>query len=106
MDAAKIVGITAGISTVLTFILTFVVTKLWDAYSMQKKYRTKGAAERCMKEREEAETAINKALAEIKKRLILGNLVMADLCDEAKIPQSKILSYEKALGMKLRDNDE
>jgi len=102
MEIKAAIGIAAGIST----LVTIGGTKLWDAYRMEKKYRTKTEAEKCMAERKEAERGVLNQLAKIDKRMILGNLVIADLCEQAKIPLTKIASYEKAIGLKLRDNNE
>ena len=94
------VGIAVGISS----LITFGGTKLWDAYAMQKKYRTKAAAEQCMSDRETAEKDIKIILRRLEKRLQLGNLAISDLWDKAGLPQSKLQQYERTLDIKIRDN--
>jgi len=90
MNAVEAVTIAVGIST----LVTFTITKLWDAWRMEKKYRLQSAAEECMKKRQEAEE-------KIKKRLMLGNLIMYRLCQKLDIPESEIRALEKAVGIKI-----
>ncbi len=108
MEIATAVGMAVGVSV----LLTFGITRLWDAHRMEKKFVTKEQCEVCMenlarraKEQKEFREKLNRTLEMINARLMLGNLIMADLCENAKIPNSKIESYEKALGIKLRDKD-
>ena len=102
MDIAGAVALAVGISS----LVTFGGTKLWDAYSMQKKYRTIEAAEKCMKERSQAETDLKAILKRMEKRLQLGNLAISDLWEKAGLPLSRLKQYEKALDIKLRDNNQ
>ena len=95
------VGMAAGASAILTFL----GTRFWDAYRMEKKFRTNEAAEKCMSERAMAEKTLKAKIEELrsetKPRLILGNLIMARLCQELKIPESEIRAFEKAVGIKI-----
>ena len=95
-------GIMGGIS-LLTAGVTFVLTKLFDAHSMSKKYTLLTDSGKCMKEREQKETAIKLTLDKVDKRMTLGNLMLFRLWGEAKIPQSEIEALEKAVGIKVND---
>ena len=97
MEMGTAIGMAVGIST----LVTFGGTKLWDAYSMQRKYRTIIDAGLCMEKRNKAESEIKEQLHSLKNRMMLGNLIMARLCKELKIPDSEIAAYEKALGVKV-----
>jgi len=102
MDMMQAVFTAVGVST----LVTFGGTKLWDAYRMEKKFRSKSAAEKCMKEREQAEGIIQTTLNRVEKRLQLGNLAIAELWDKAGLPPEKLAQYEKALDVKMRDNNQ
>jgi hypothetical protein len=102
MEIYTAVYTAVGVST----LVTFGGTKLWDAYRMEKKFRSKSAAEKCMKEREQAENDLKAILKRVEKRLQLGNLAIGDLWEKAELPPSKLLMYEKALDIKLRDENE
>ena len=101
------VSLAVGISTVVSII----ITKLWDAYQMEKKFVSKEQCEKCEDElklrqvdRAEYRGIVKKKLEKMDDRLKLGNLIMSDLCEKAGIPISKIETYERSLGIKLRDN--
>jgi len=100
MNLAGAVAIAVGISS----IVTIVGTKLWDAHAMQKKYRTKKAAEQCMSDREDAERDIKAILRRVEKRLQLGNLAISDLWENAGLSPLKLQQYERTLDIKIRDN--
>lgn len=102
MTHPQIVAMAVGISS----LITFVGTKLWDANRMERKYRTKSASELCMKARQEAENTIKSILGRMEKRLMLGNLAIGDLWDAAKLDPSKLVAYEKALDIKLKDENQ
>ena len=106
MTTAQTVATAVGIAVGISSLITFVGTKLWDAYRMEKKYRTKGAAELCMKAREEAENTIKTILGRMEKRLMLGNLAIGDLWEAAKLDPNKLAAYEKALNIKLKDENQ
>jgi len=99
MTIEALVGIAVGTSSLITFI----GTKLWDAYAMAKRYRLKSEAERCMEQRKDAETKIQKQLKLQEKRLMLSNLIMARLCKELKVPDADIAAMEKAIGININD---
>ncbi len=102
MTHAQVVAMAVGISS----LITFVGTKLWDAYRMEKKFRTKAASELCMTAREAAENTIKAILGRMEKRLMLGNLAIGDLWEAAKLDPSKLVAYEKALDIKLKDENQ
>ncbi len=101
MELFGAVSIAVGISS----IVTFGGTKLWDAYRMEKKYNTIEAASSCSAARETAEGDIKSILRRVEKRLQLGNLAISELWAHAKLPPDKLLAYEKALDIKLRDEN-
>jgi len=102
MEVAGVVALAVGVST----LVTFGGTKLWDAYRMERKFRTKGAAEKCMKAREKAEGDIKSMLRRVERRLQLGNLAIADLWETTGLSPTKLAQYEKALNTKMRDNNQ
>ena len=102
MEVIGAVSLAVGVSA----LVTFGGTKLWDAYRMEKKYQTNKAAGECMAAREAAESDVISMLQRVEKRLQLGNLAIGDLWEHAKLPPEKLLQYEKALEIKLRDEDQ
>jgi hypothetical protein len=96
-----VLGLT--VVALLTSGITFVLTKLYDAYSMPKKYRLASDSEDCMTEREKQEKKINEILDKVDKRMTLGNLMLFRLWGKAGLPQSEVQALEKAVGIKIND---
>lgn len=101
-----------GVAVGITALVTFVLTNWFNTSRMEKRYVTREQCEVCMenlakrdRDRRQFRESIKETLKSINSRLMLGNLVMADLCDKAEIPESKIKSYEKSLGIKLREDN-
>jgi len=100
------VGEIIGLSVAISAILTFIGTRLWDAWRMESKYRTKTDAKKCMEERAKTEKAIFRVLRRMEKRLALSNLVMRDLVRAVpEVPNNKIEQYEKDLDIQLGDRN-
>ena len=93
MELSTAVTISVGV----TALITIGGTKLFDAYMMERKYRTIGNAEKCMKDREKFEKSIKNQLENIRAGQAFGNLVLARVCKELKIPESDIDDVKKAL---------
>ena len=98
MEMQAAVGTAVGI----TGLVTVVITRLWDAYHMEKKYQTKVSSGACMKKREDAEKDMCEQLDIISRRLVLGNVIMSKLAEKQGL-SSDIEQWEKALGLKLKD---
>jgi len=104
--------LTAGV----TGLITFVLSNVYLAYKMEKKYallpangngfRLKSEAFACMDERKMAEQNIIKVLRRMEKRMILGNLVMRRLIETSEhVKDDEICKFEKDLGLDLNDRD-
>lgn len=87
MTPPEVVGMFVGAVMVIAFV-----------WKVDRRYRTNADAQKCMEKREAAEM-------KFEKRQMLTNLVLSELCEKVGIPIAKIQSFEKSLGIKLRDNN-
>jgi len=114
-DQSLLINFLILVATIIA-IITFVITNLWNAYKMKKRYmplpsgnddyRLNSEARECMTKRKEAEEIIIRVLRRMEKRMALGNLVMRRLIDvNDKVSRDEIELIEKDLGIGIEDRN-
>jgi len=98
-------GIEVGLGVTIIGLLGLGGGKMWSDTAIKKVQKELlDRCKVCLKEREDKEAAVDSELKnEIRPRLLLGNLLMLELCDKAGIPKERVQQLKDAVAPNLKD---